>query len=603
MSSVQANPYEFQKRQIDLIVRTTPYAMVGHLVNTAVIAAALAGSVQPVPLIIWSAYSCCVALLLLFRHVRNRGRLAHSFHRAAKKVVIYAFLLALPWSSLGILYLGSLSQGQELVLSAIPRAAFLYMSVILIPTAFKCFVFSQEGYLLLGTLALSYWGCLAAFIAKTSRDVRERQEAEMTLAERDAHLALAAKAGLVGSYSYDPNCDGVQISEGYAAIHGLPEGTKESTRIAWWSRMLPEDRERINSHRRQAFSERRREYDVEYRIVRAGEIRWIEARGFISYSRDGHPQRVIGVNIDITERKRAEERQRALVAELKQSNDRLQLALDCAELGTWSLHLNTGRFENDVRDRRIHGHGQEAPPKTLAEMRSQVHPDDLSKLDAAFGELKHPGGSCRTEYRLSACTDEERAGRVRWVTIEGTVLRGANGRPEQLLGVTRDITERKKAEVALRESEARLAGQRKALELALNGTPLESSLSVLVRTATDQLGEGVRAAFYLANPAGNMLHHVVGMPAAYAEAVDGFEIGPAFWRAGWRRTRGCRSLLQMCPRSRDGGRGSGWPKRSIFVAAGASRYVPRRAGSSARWRSIGGARAKRPRESWSLPRC
>jgi len=70
-------------------------------------------------------------------------------------------------------------------------------------------------------------------------------------------------------------------------------------------------------------------------------------------------------------------------AKLKQSNNRLQLALDCAELGTWSLHLNTGRFENDVRDRRIHGHGQEAPPRTLAEMRSQVHPDDLAKLDAA----------------------------------------------------------------------------------------------------------------------------------------------------------------------------------------------------------------------------
>jgi PAS domain S-box-containing protein len=138
----------------------------------------------------------------------------------------------------------------------------------------------------------------------------------VTLAERDIHLALAAKAGLVGSYSYDLDTDRVQISEGYAAIHGLPEGTKESMRSAWQSRVLPEDRERINSFQCHAFSERRREYGAEYRIVRAGEIRWIESRGFISYSSDGHPQRVVGVNIDITERKSTEERQSALVAEL-----------------------------------------------------------------------------------------------------------------------------------------------------------------------------------------------------------------------------------------------------------------------------------------------
>ena len=62
------------------------------------------------------------------------------------------------------------------------------------------------------------------------------------------------------------------------------------------------------------------------------------------------------------------------VESLTNRNHRLQLALDCAELGIWSLHLKTGRFENDVRDRHIHGHGPDAPPQTLAQMRSQVHP-------------------------------------------------------------------------------------------------------------------------------------------------------------------------------------------------------------------------------------
>src|SRR6516164_3862307 len=203
-----------------------------------------------------------------------------------------------------------------------------------------------------------------------------------------------------------------------------------------------------------------------------------------------------------TERRRSE-------AELKQSNNRLQLALDCAELGTWSLQLDSGRFEDDVRDRRIHGYGPEAPPKTLSEMRSQVYPDDLSKLDAAFRELGRAGGSCRAEYRLAPRTDLERAGRQRWVTLEGTVVRRADGRPEQLLGVTHDITERKLAEEALRTSEERL---RRVSDNADVG---------LIRCSRDWLYLSANPAY--AKIAGKPLDQIVGWPMAKvmgAEAVE-----------------------------------------------------------------------------------
>jgi hypothetical protein len=207
----------------------TPYAMAGHIANTTVVAIALAGSVRPAPLIIWCAYSYATALLLIYRNIRNRRRWPSSFQRAAKKATINAFL-ALPWSSLGILYLGSLSHGQELLLaslgigmaacgtlllSAIPSAAFSYISVILVPSAVKYLLVGQEGYLLLGTLALSYWGCLAALIAKTSHDIKERQDSEGALAERNAQMALAGTAALVGSFGYDVDSGKMQVSEGY----------------------------------------------------------------------------------------------------------------------------------------------------------------------------------------------------------------------------------------------------------------------------------------------------------------------------------------------------------------------------------------------------
>jgi PAS domain S-box-containing protein len=70
-----------------------------------------------------------------------------------------------------------------------------------------------------------------------------------------------------------------------------------------------------------------------------------------------------------------------------------------------------------------------------------------------------------------------------------------------------------------------LSGQRDALEEAINGAPLESSLGVLVQTAIEALGQDTRAAFYLANAEGTALHHLVGMSDDYAAAVDGFVIG------------------------------------------------------------------------------
>jgi len=150
-----------------------------------------------------------------------------------------------------------------------------------------------------------------------TRDFTHQKEAEQALQERNAQLALAGNAGLVGSYAYDTDTERIKISPGYAAIYGYPEGTAEISRSAWLASVHPEDVERLNMLRSQAFRERRPEYNVDFRIVpSAGEVRWIEARSFISYYADGSPQRVVGVNIDVTERKRGEEQLRALNAEL-----------------------------------------------------------------------------------------------------------------------------------------------------------------------------------------------------------------------------------------------------------------------------------------------
>jgi PAS domain S-box-containing protein len=150
-----------------------------------------------------------------------------------------------------------------------------------------------------------------------TRDITDRKGAEDALAERSAQLALAGRAARVGSYAYDVKKGVMQISEGYAAIHGLPLGTTETTMCEWRSRVHPDDLRRVEVFRDQVFANRQKESNIEYRIVRSdGEMRWVERRSSVSYDGDGCPTRVVGVSIDVTERKRAEEHQRALVAEL-----------------------------------------------------------------------------------------------------------------------------------------------------------------------------------------------------------------------------------------------------------------------------------------------
>jgi PAS domain S-box-containing protein len=140
-------------------------------------------------------------------------------------------------------------------------------------------------------------------------DITDRKLAELALAERTAQLALAGQAALVGSYAYESDLETLKVSEGYCAMHGLPEGTTETTRRQWRARVHPEDLARLEEIRARTFGDQRNVYNVDYRIVRpSGEVRWIEVRSVISYDSEGTPRRVIGIDIDVTERKQTEAR-------------------------------------------------------------------------------------------------------------------------------------------------------------------------------------------------------------------------------------------------------------------------------------------------------
>ncbi len=140
---------------------------------------------------------------------------------------------------------------------------------------------------------------------------------------------------------------------------------------------------------------------------------------------------------------------------LRDSNERLELALGAAELGTFSLDLDTGLIECDARAAHIHGHL--SLPKTIKEGRRFVHPDDRVYIDARFAEAQSTGGASSAEYRVVHPPGHPHAGEVRWVAFEGSTVRGAQGKPGRLLGICRDITQRKRQRQALAERNVQLA--------------------------------------------------------------------------------------------------------------------------------------------------
>jgi PAS domain S-box-containing protein len=283
-----------------------------------------------------------------------------------------------------------------------------------------------------------------------TRDITERKRAEQVLADLNVQRALAGRSGFVGTYAYDVDSDTddakAQISPGYAAIHGLPEGTTEITRAIWLARVHPADAERLQVLRRQAFHQRRREYSVDYRIVRDGEVRWIESRTFISYKDDGRPQRVIGVNIDVTDRKRSE-------ALLSESKDRLADAMVAGQVMAFDWDAITRLSRRSENAESILGSRQgSASGSPRTDFLNRVHPDDRARLKKHIRTLRPDDPAYALSFRYVRPD-----GRQVWLEETARGEFDATGRLLRIKGLTRDITERKQAENTLAERNAQLA--------------------------------------------------------------------------------------------------------------------------------------------------
>ena len=240
-----------------------------------------------------------------------------------------------------------------------------------------------------------------------TRDITERKQAEQALAERDAQLAIAGKIALVGSFTFDIGSGKMQVSPGYAAIHDLPEGTVETSRTDWRARVHPDDLPRLEANLQRDIDGRRSEHHCDYRIIRpGGEIRWIEARSFISYDRDGAALRIVGANIDVTERKKAE---------LALAERTLQLALagKAGLVGSYAYDADTDMMQISEGYAAIHGLPEGTTEITRSEWQANVHPEDRARLEALRQRKLSKSGRPSIAWSIALFV----SGDIRWIEV------------------------------------------------------------------------------------------------------------------------------------------------------------------------------------------
>ncbi len=143
-------------------------------------------------------------------------------------------------------------------------------------------------------------------------DITERKRAEETLALSEERLRLALDAGRMGVWDWNVRTGDLKWSDSLEPLHGLAPGTFGGTFDHFQQLIYPEDRDTVNAAIRQAL-ETRGEFYVEFRNGwQNGGIHWIAGSGKVFPGDDGQPLRMIGIGLDVTQRRRAEQTARFL---------------------------------------------------------------------------------------------------------------------------------------------------------------------------------------------------------------------------------------------------------------------------------------------------
>ncbi|MBF0442478.1 MAG: PAS domain S-box protein, partial [Oligoflexales bacterium] len=289
------------------------------------------------------------------------------------------------------------------------------------------------------------------------RDISKRLEGEKELKEAHERLSLAQKAGRVGVFDWDLLKNESFWTPELEGIFGLQPGEYTGRYEDWSKCVYPEDLPKMEAMFKEWMESNQEEAEWEYRYIYGDEIRWMTARGKILRDDSGKAIRMVGTNLDITVRKRAEEN-------LSKSEALLKSIVN----GTSDII-----YVKDIKGRYIlfNRAAEEFTSRSQSEV---VGHDDLQLFQSAEAEkimafdrrVMESGEIMTVEEELT-----DASGRLATLlTLKGPMY-DRSGKASGLFGIVRDITDRKSSEREREKLLEQIERQHSRLQAVMDSLP------------------------------------------------------------------------------------------------------------------------------------
>lgn len=277
-------------------------------------------------------------------------------------------------------------------------------------------------------------------------DITERIQNQVELQQREENYRnlVSNVPGIVYRCNYDDDWTMEFISKRVSEITGYQADKFIDNKLHTYASIIhPDDRDEVVETVQDAVEEGE-DFAIEYRIVRKDDdIVWVYGHGEAQYDENGSVKNLQGVVLDITNRKKAEEK-------LQESEQRFRSIFEQATVGI--AHVEPDGTLSMINDKFSELLGYDKDELRGETFQSLTHPEDLDKDLQNLEQLK--------QGEIDQYTIEKRYIRknkeILWVRLTVGAVRGADSEPKYFVSVVEDITERKETEEELEKSEKRL---------------------------------------------------------------------------------------------------------------------------------------------------